>query len=167
MAKSGREREAIPLLEELLKSSADAYIHSSYAAACPLLQMNRLAVKHGDKLLTDSGFSGCPSDQPRGQKIPAITLAELEHGVSKSAFPERNRIALVEFVTPFRILDFGQSAAHEYGRLRSRLEQAGQVIGPLDLLIAAHAVAENLTLVTNNERGFQRIPNLKIENWVR
>ena len=99
--------------------------------------------------------------------VSSITLAELEHGVSKSAFPERNRIALVEFVTPFRILDFGQSAAHEYGRLRSRLEQAGQVIGPLDLLIAAHAVAENLTLVTNNEREFQRIPNLKIENWVR
>ena len=99
--------------------------------------------------------------------VSSITLAELEHGVSKSAFPGRNRIALVEFVTPFRILDFGQSAAHKYGRLRSRLEQAGQVIGPLDLLIAAHAVAENLTLVTNNEREFQRIPNLKIENWVR
>ena len=99
--------------------------------------------------------------------VSSITLAELEHGVSKSAFPERNRIALVEFVTPFRILEFGQSAAYEYGRLHSRLEQAGQVIGPLDFLIAAHAVAESLTLVTNNERGFQRVPNLKIENWVR
>ena len=99
--------------------------------------------------------------------VSSITLAELEHGVSKSAFPERNRIALVEFVTPFRILEFGQSAAHEYGRLRSRLEKAGQLIGPLDFLIAAHAVADNLTLVTNNEREFRRVPNLKIENWVR
>ena len=98
--------------------------------------------------------------------ISTITLAELEHGVAKSAHRERNRLALLEFLTPFRILDFDQGAAQHYGHIRSDLESRGIVIGPMDLLIAAHAQSKNLTLVTNNLREFKRIRNLEMENWV-
>ncbi len=98
--------------------------------------------------------------------ISSITVAELEHGVAKSDRSEENRIALLEFLSPFRILDFGQMAAHEYGIIRSTLEKEGRLIGPMDLLIAAHAVSESVVLVTNNEREFGRVPNLLIENWV-
>jgi tRNA(fMet)-specific endonuclease VapC len=98
--------------------------------------------------------------------ISTITLAELEHGVAKSALHERNRLALLEFLTPFRILDFDQAAAQHYGLIRSDLESRGVVIGPLDLLIAAHAQSKGLTLVTNNLREFQRIKDLKMVNWV-
>ena len=98
--------------------------------------------------------------------ISSITVAELELGVAKSDCSEENRIALLEFLSPFRILDFGQMAAHEYGIIRSTLEKEGRLIGPMDLLIAAHAVSESVVLVTNNEREFGRVPNLLIENWV-
>jgi tRNA(fMet)-specific endonuclease VapC len=98
--------------------------------------------------------------------VSTITLAELEHGVAKSAHQERNRLALLEFLTPFRILDFDQAAARHYGHIRSDLELRGIVIGPMDLLIAAHAQSKGLTLVTNNVREFQRIKDLDMENWV-
>lgn len=97
--------------------------------------------------------------------ISAVTLAELEYGVAKSQYPERNSVALVEFLTPFRVLDFDQAAAHEYGQIRRSLEEKGQPIGPMDLLIAAHAIANNLVLVTNNEREFERVPLPGLENW--
>jgi tRNA(fMet)-specific endonuclease VapC len=97
--------------------------------------------------------------------ISTITLAELEHGVAKSAHRERNRLALLEFLTPFRILDFDPAAAQQYGHLRSDLEAHGIVIRPLDLLIAAHAQSKGLTLVTNNTRESSRIKDLEMENW--
>ena len=98
--------------------------------------------------------------------ISTITLSELEYGVVKSTYPERNSVALIEFLTPFYLLDFDQAAAHEYGRVRTFLEEKGQLIGPMDMLIAAHAISKRLVLVTNNEREFRRVPGLKIENWV-
>ncbi len=98
--------------------------------------------------------------------ISVITLAELEYGVAKSGFPERNKLALIQFLAPFEILPFSETAAAIYGRIRSDLEKKGQNIGPYDLLIGAQALSENLTLVTNNEREFRRIPGLMIENWV-
>lgn len=98
--------------------------------------------------------------------ISVITLAELEYRVAKSGFPERNKLALIQFLVPFEISPFSETAAAIYGRIRSDLEKKGQIIGPYDLLIGAQALSENLTLVTNNEREFQRIPGLMIENWV-
>lgn len=98
--------------------------------------------------------------------ISVITLAELEYGVAKSSFPERNKLALVQFLAPFEILSFSETAAAVYGRIRSDLEKSGQIIGPYDLLIGAQALSERLTLVTNNEREFQHIPGIAIENWV-
>lgn len=97
--------------------------------------------------------------------ISVITVAELEYGVAKSMRADENRLALLEFLTPFQIGEFGQTAAYEYGRIRTELEREGQIIGPMDLLIAAHAVAEGATLITNNEREFRRVANLRVENW--
>ena len=97
--------------------------------------------------------------------ISAITLAELEYGVEKSNYSERNRLALVGFLSPLAILPFSERAASEYGKIRASLERKGNIIGAYDLMIGAHALAESITLVTNNIKEFERIPNLSLENW--
>ena len=98
--------------------------------------------------------------------ISAITLAELEHGVEKSARPAQNRIALSEFCAPLEILPFDDDAAASYGRIRASLERAGNLIGPMDLLIAAHASAVGALVVSGNEREFRRVEGLGVENWL-
>jgi tRNA(fMet)-specific endonuclease VapC len=99
--------------------------------------------------------------------ISSITLSELSYGVSKSSKPEQNQIALAQFIAPLEILPYGDDAAQYYGTLRTHLEKQGTPIGSLDMLIAAHALSTDCTLVTNNEKEFVRIPKLKIENWVK
>jgi tRNA(fMet)-specific endonuclease VapC len=107
------------------------------------------------------------TNQPGQIAISAITLAELEYGITRSRYPERNRIALMEFLFPFAILDFDQKACLDYGRIRASLEAKGKPIGPMDLLLAAQAKSHNLIFVTNNEKEFKRIDGLRIENWTR
>ncbi len=99
--------------------------------------------------------------------ISSITLAELEFGIAKSAKPEKNRKHFQELLLPFEILPFDSQAAIEYGIIRNCLEKAGSPIGPLDTLIAAHALAMGACLVTNNEREFSRVPGLRVENWCK
>jgi tRNA(fMet)-specific endonuclease VapC len=65
------------------------------------------------------------------------------------------------------ILDFDYMASIEYGKIKTGFEKRGLSIGPLDTLIASHAMSLDLTLVTNNEREFERIKGLRIENWVK
>lgn len=103
---------------------------------------------------------------PHQIKLSAISLAELEYGVSKSRHREQNRQALVHFASAFDILAFTDRDAEVYGLLRAALERKGRIIGPYDLEIAAQAVSRKLTLVSNNTAEFSRIPNLKLENWV-
>lgn len=98
--------------------------------------------------------------------ISSITVAELEYGACKSQKPEQNRSAFQQFLIPLDILVFDRQAAQAYGTIRSDLEKQGQVIGSLDMLIAAQAKSAGITLVTNNVREFSRIPDLKLENWV-
>lgn len=98
--------------------------------------------------------------------ISSITLAELQYGIMKSSNPEKNSEALEMFLTPIEIIDFDYNAATEYGKIRATLEQKGTPIGPLDTLIASHVKSLDLTLVTNNEKEFERIAGLKIENWI-
>jgi len=98
--------------------------------------------------------------------ISAITLAELEHGVAASAFIEQNALALMHFMAIARCLPFSHHAAAEYGEIRANLQRRGKLIGPLDMLIAAHAKSEGLTLVTNNTREFERVEGLMFEDWV-
>lgn len=99
--------------------------------------------------------------------ISSITLSELLYGVSKSSKPEQNQMALMQFVAPLKILPYGDESAQYYGDLRAYLEKLGTPIGSLDMLIAAHALSIDCTLVTSNEKEFIRIPNLKIDNWVK
>ncbi len=101
-----------------------------------------------------------------GLCISSVTLAELEYGVRHSLQPAKNEQALLRFLLILTVLPFDAAAASEYGRIREDLQKKGTPIGPLDMLIAAHARAEDLILVTNNVREFIRVPDLKIENWV-
>lgn len=99
--------------------------------------------------------------------ISSITYGELMHGVEKSQAVDRNRMAITLFLSSVSILSFGHYAAEEYGRIRADLERKGTPIGPLDMLIAAHAKSEGLIIVTNNTREFLRVENLKIEDWTK
>lgn len=99
--------------------------------------------------------------------ISSITLSELEYGVAKSSKPEQNQFALAQFLAPMEILSYGGEAAQQYGRLRAYLEKQGTPIGSLDMLIAAHVLSIDCILVTNNEKEFSRVPNLKIDSWVK
>ena len=98
--------------------------------------------------------------------ISSITVAELEFGVRKSQQPERNQQALDQFLLPLTIVDFDQAAAVTYGDVRTFLECQGLPIGPLDMLIAAHALSLKLVLITNNVAEFARVLGLVVENWV-
>ena len=106
------------------------------------------------------------SEIDNGICISSITLAELEYGMQHSSNPIRNEQALLHFLIPIEILPFDAAAASEYGALRTYLQSLGTPIGPLDMLIAAHAKSAHMTLVTNNVREFIRVPELVVENWV-
>ena len=97
--------------------------------------------------------------------ISAITVAELEYGCDRSANPEKNRLALAEFFSPFILLPFDESAACVYGKVRVGLEKVGTPIGSMDLLIAAHAVSQQMIVVTNNTGEFNRVEGLVVEDW--
>ena len=97
--------------------------------------------------------------------ISTITVAELQYGVYRSAHQTKNQQALEQFLIPLAILDFDYDAANSYGRLRAHLEARGTPIRALDTLIAAHALALQLTLVTNNVGEFARVEGLRIEDW--
>ena len=98
--------------------------------------------------------------------VSSITVAELEFGVQKSQFPQKNQQALEQFLIPLNIVNFDRAAAIIYGDIRAKLEKQGTPIGSLDTLIAAHALSLNVTLITNNVKEFKRLPNLKLDNWV-
>jgi tRNA(fMet)-specific endonuclease VapC len=101
-----------------------------------------------------------------GLSVSAITLAELEFGVANSAIPEKNAVALMNFISIMDILPFDDGAAIEYGHIRAVLQKIGRPLGSLDMLIAAHAKALGHTLVTNNTREFERVPGLATEDWL-
>ena len=99
--------------------------------------------------------------------ISSITQAELQYGVAKSKSKKTNQLALDEFLLPLTILPFyGPKLVACYGEIRELLESKGKTIGPLDMLIAAHALSLDLTIISNNIKEFSRVPNLKCDNWV-
>lgn len=98
--------------------------------------------------------------------ISTVTLMELIYGAEKSAAPQRN-LAIVEgFAARLDVLDYDIQGAAHTAQLRAELAKAGTPIGPYDRMIAGHARARGLTLVTNNLREFQRVPGLRVEDWV-
>lgn len=98
--------------------------------------------------------------------MSVVTLGELEFGAEKSRDPSAARRNLDLLLELIPALSLSPEVAGHYGRVRLELQRAGTPIGANDLWIAAHALATDLTLVTNNEREFARIGALKMENWV-
>ncbi|MES2204421.1 MAG: type II toxin-antitoxin system VapC family toxin [Pseudomonadota bacterium] len=98
--------------------------------------------------------------------ISSVTLAELSYGVEKSQYVEKNKSALENFLLPLELMSFDKEATDFYGKIRVFLEKKGATIGPLDYMIAAHALSLDVTLVTNNTKEFLHVPHLKLENWV-
>jgi tRNA(fMet)-specific endonuclease VapC len=99
--------------------------------------------------------------------ISVITFGELRYGAEKSRERERAMEILDGFIRLVPVEPMPYAAAAAYGSIRASLERRGEVIGNNDLWIAAHARAAEVTLVTNNEREFQRVPGLSVENWSR
>ena len=99
--------------------------------------------------------------------VTAITLAEMWFGAAKSQNPRRTRADQDVFMAPFRVLDFDARAADCYANARAHLAARGQPIGARDLMIAAIALANRLTVVTSNVSEFARVPGLTVEDWMR
>ena len=98
--------------------------------------------------------------------ISVITWGKLLDGAEKSQQRKKALQLLEEFKTLVPVLPIPENAGKTYGAIRASLESQGKPIGNNDLWIAAHAKAAALTIVTNNEREFQRVPGLKVQNWV-
>ena len=98
--------------------------------------------------------------------ISSVTLMELIYGAEKSANPQQNLKVVEGFAARLEVLDYDDHAAEHSGQLRAELAKAGTPIGPYDQLIGGHARALGLILVTNNLREFQRIPGLRVEDWL-
>lgn len=98
--------------------------------------------------------------------ISVVALAELLYGAEKSARPEANRTNVEQFVARLEVLPFDTEAAAHYGDIRASLERQGTPIGAYDMMIAAHARAHGLVVVTNNTREFTRVDGLRVEDWL-
>ena len=104
---------------------------------------------------------------PVNLMISSVTVFELEYGAAKSKWGEKTRQKLAMFLAPFRILPFDSEDAVFAGTIRAYLEQKGTPIGPYDIQIAAQGLAKDLTVITHNTDEFSRIPDLKLEDWVK
>jgi tRNA(fMet)-specific endonuclease VapC len=98
--------------------------------------------------------------------ISAVTLGELIYGAEKSSQPERNLADVEGVAARLEVLPFDDLAATHFGQVRAELASAGTPIGPYDQMIAGHARALGLVLITNNVDEFERVPGLRIENWI-
>lgn len=99
--------------------------------------------------------------------VSTITVSELAYGAQKSDLPEKNLTALEKLLLPLEIVVYDYNASIAYGKVRAHLEKLGQPIGPMDMLIGSHALSLDVVLVTNNMREFERIPGLKLEDWMK
>ena len=97
--------------------------------------------------------------------ISAVTWGELIYGAERSSQPARNLADIEAMAARLQILPFTDQAAMHFGQLRAELYRQGRPIGPYDMMIAGHARALGLILVTNNLKEFERVPGLRLENW--
>ncbi|WP_163382068.1 type II toxin-antitoxin system VapC family toxin [Cyclobacterium sp. SYSU L10401] len=98
--------------------------------------------------------------------ISEITVAELKYGVEKSTNPDKNRPVINELIDSFKQLPI-YGALDIYAKEKARLKNKGNIVDDLDLFIGATAIENNMVLVTNNEKHFDRLQNIKIENWTK
>jgi tRNA(fMet)-specific endonuclease VapC len=128
--------------------------------------------------LLDTNIISALARDPRGpvfvqlrQKLPAtictsiVVAAEIEFGLAKGV-SERMRAQVLAIMATLDVLPLAAPVHQHYGEIRALLTRQGQPIGPNDLFIAAHARALGMTLVSNNLREFERVPDLKLENWL-
>ena len=97
--------------------------------------------------------------------VSAIVVAELEFGAKHSSNYQKNKDLYEDFISDFQIVPFEKSYSEKYGKIRQFLTASGQVIGANDMLIAATAMANDAILVTHNTDEFERIPELKLDDW--
>jgi len=98
--------------------------------------------------------------------ISSVTLSELTFGAEASARPEQNLEALREFLFPLEITPYDETCAFRYGSVRAKLKKKGRPIGSLDTMIAAHALALDVILVTHNTREFGQVEGLQLQDWL-
>jgi tRNA(fMet)-specific endonuclease VapC len=103
--------------------------------------------------------------KPGEAAISVVTWGELMYGAEKSQYRQKVMALLDEFTLFVPVLPMSGHVGKAYGDIRKTLESQGTPIGNNDLWIAAHAMTENLVLVTNNEKEFKRIPHITLENW--
>jgi tRNA(fMet)-specific endonuclease VapC len=103
---------------------------------------------------------------PSTLRMSAITLAELRFGAAKSTHPKRAVGNLNALLSKVGVLPFDEAATTRYGELRALIERRGSPIGPMDTLIAAHALSMRWTLATHNVREFRRVPGLVVDDWL-
>lgn len=107
------------------------------------------------------------SKLPHGKvAMSAITYGELCFGAEKSSKPKESRHILEQLTALIPVLPLGETVSIHYGKIRQYLQASGKLIGNNDLWIASHALANKLILVTNNVAEFERVPGLRVENWV-
>jgi len=111
------------------------------------------------------GYNLMRQGRPEDFQLPSIVVAELCYGAEHSSAPERERTVIEAFVGSFGIAPFDAASAREYGRLRQKLGEQGQLIGDRDMMIASCALANRATLVSRNIKEFQRVPGLRLESW--
>ncbi len=107
------------------------------------------------------------SKLPPGKVVmSAITYGELFFGAEKSSKPKESRHILEQLIALIPVLPLDENASVHYGKIRQHLQASGKPIGNNDLWIASHAISSKLILVTNNAAEFERVPGLRVENWV-
>ena len=98
--------------------------------------------------------------------VSPVTLGELIFGAEKSARVETNLSVIEGLAARLDVPAFDHRAAMHFGQLRAELTRSGMLIGPYDMMIAGHARSLGLILVTNNQKEFERVPGLRVEDWV-
>ncbi len=119
-----------------------------------------IAVLRGQLRLTEV------ADSAETLGTTAITVGELTHGAYKSARPSANAARVSTFLSYLQILAYDEQCAHVFGKIKAELEDRGMVIGDADLQISSIALRHNATVVTHNQRHFNRVPNLALEDWL-
>ena len=98
--------------------------------------------------------------------ISSVTLGELIFGAERSKQVKQNLTDIEAMIARLEVLPFDDKSAYHFGQIRALLYSIGKPIGPYDMMIAGHARASGLVLVTNNIKEFERVPGLLLENWV-
>ena len=99
--------------------------------------------------------------------LSIVTYAELKYGAERSLSKKMNLEIIEEFAARLNVLPWDEDAANQYAKIRYYLEKKGNPIGNMDLMIASHALSRGFRLVTNNQKEFNRVPGLKVENWIK